>query len=73
MKIAYLEAGPLLDYWVAVAAGYEPVYQAESTEGPRVHQQDPRPGRRAGTGAVAPFQPVDQLEQCWPVHRSGEN
>ncbi len=36
MKIAYLEAGPLIDYWVAMAAGYEPVYQADSTEGPRV-------------------------------------
>lgn len=36
MKIAYLEAGPLLDYWAAVAAGYEPIYQAESAEGPRV-------------------------------------
>jgi hypothetical protein len=44
MKIAYLEAGPLLDYWVAVAAGYEPVYQAESAEGPcvsinKIHDQ----------------------------------
>lgn len=36
MKIAYLEVGPLLDYGVAVAAGYESVYQAESAEGPCV-------------------------------------
>lgn len=36
VKIAYLEAGPLLDYWVAMAAGYEPVYQPDSDEGPRV-------------------------------------
>lgn len=36
MKITYLEAGPLLDYWVAMAAGYDPVYQADSAEGPRV-------------------------------------
>jgi hypothetical protein len=35
-KIAYLEAGSLIDYWVAMAAGYEPVYQADSDEGPRV-------------------------------------
>ena len=35
-KIAYLEAGPLLDYWVAMAAGYDPVYQPDSAEGPRV-------------------------------------
>jgi len=36
MKIAHLDAGPLLDYWVAMAAGYDPVYQADSVEGPRV-------------------------------------
>jgi hypothetical protein len=36
VKIAYLEAGPLLDYRVAMTAGYDPVYQAESDEGPRV-------------------------------------
>lgn len=36
MKIAYLEAGPLLDYWVAMAAGYDPIYQPDSVEGPRV-------------------------------------
>ncbi|MEN3277559.1 MAG: hypothetical protein V7631_3349 [Massilia sp.] len=35
LKIATLE-GPLLDYWVAMAAGYDPVYQADSDEGPRV-------------------------------------
>lgn len=35
-KIAHLEAGPLIDYWVAMAAGYEPVYQPDSVEGPRV-------------------------------------
>jgi len=35
-KIAHLDAGPLLDYWVAMAAGYAPVYQADSVEGPRV-------------------------------------
>lgn len=35
MKIAYLDAGPLLDYWVAMAADYDPVYQAEGEEGPR--------------------------------------
>jgi len=35
-KIAYLDAGPLLDYWVAMAAGYDPVYQPESAEGPHV-------------------------------------
>jgi hypothetical protein len=32
MKIAYLEAGPLLDYWVAKAAGYEPVYAQDSPQ-----------------------------------------
>lgn len=36
MKIAYLDAGPLLDYWVAMAAGYAPVYQPDSDEGPCV-------------------------------------
>ena len=36
MKIVYLEAGPLLDYWVAMAAGYVPVYQPDSADGPRV-------------------------------------
>lgn len=36
MKIALLDAGPLLDYWVAEAAGYDPVYQPDSAEGPRV-------------------------------------
>lgn len=36
MKIAHLEAGPLLDYWVAMAADYEPVYQPDSDEGVRV-------------------------------------
>jgi hypothetical protein len=36
MSIAYLEAGPLLDYWVAMAAGYDPAYQADSDEGERV-------------------------------------
>jgi hypothetical protein len=35
-KIAYLEAGPLVDYWVAMAARYDPVYQADSAEGPRM-------------------------------------
>lgn len=35
MKISILE-GVLLDYWVAMAAGYEPVYQPDSVEGPRV-------------------------------------
>lgn len=35
-KIAYLEAGPLLDYWVAMAAGYAPVYQPDGDEGARV-------------------------------------
>lgn len=36
MKIAYLEAGPLMDYWVAQASGYEPEYQPGSADGPRV-------------------------------------
>lgn len=36
LKIAYLKAGPLIDYWVAMAAGYDPVYQPDSDEGPRV-------------------------------------
>lgn len=36
MKITYLEAGPLLDYWVAMAAGYDPAYQEDGTEGPLV-------------------------------------
>ena len=31
MKIFHLDAGPLLDYWVAMAAGYDPVYQAASS------------------------------------------
>jgi len=35
-KIAYLEAGPLIDYWVAMAAGYDPVYQPDGAEGPCV-------------------------------------
>jgi hypothetical protein len=36
VKITYFEAGPLLDYWVAIAAGYEPAYQEDGTEGPCV-------------------------------------
>lgn len=36
MRIAYLGAGQLLDYWVAMAAGYDPIYQPDSDEGPRV-------------------------------------
>jgi hypothetical protein len=36
MKIACLEAGSLLDYWVAMAAGYDPVYEPDSAEGPCV-------------------------------------
>jgi hypothetical protein len=35
-KIAYLEAGPAIDYWVAMAAGYGLIFQADSAEGPRV-------------------------------------
>jgi len=35
-KIAYLEAGPVIDYWVAMEGRYEPVYQANSDDGPRV-------------------------------------
>jgi len=35
MKIAYLGARPLLDYWVTEAAGYNPVHQPDTAEGPR--------------------------------------
>ena len=68
MKIAYLEAGPLLDYWVAVAAGYEPVYQAESTEGPRVcinkiHDQ----GGELVPVPLRPFSPSTSWAQTGPI------
>lgn len=36
MKISHLDAGPLLDYWVAMAAGYDPAYQSDGAAGPRV-------------------------------------
>lgn len=35
-KITYIEAGPALDYWVAMAAGYDPIYQSEGAEEPHV-------------------------------------
>lgn len=34
-KIAYLDAGPLLDYWMVMAAAYDPVFQPDSDAGPR--------------------------------------
>lgn len=36
MKIFNLEAGPQLDYWVAMAAGYDPTYEPDNAGGPRV-------------------------------------
>lgn len=67
MKIAYLEAGPLLDYWVAAAAGYEPVCQAESIEGPRVcinkiHDQ----GGELVPVSLRPFSPSTSWSDAGP-------
>ena len=36
IKIAYIETGPLLDYWVTSATGYDPIYQPDSAAGSNV-------------------------------------
>lgn len=66
MKIVNLEAGPLLDYWVNMAAGSAPVYQADSAEGARAHRQVPQLSGRAGAGAAAGVSAVHQLSDGGP-------
>lgn len=34
MNIAYLGAGPLIAYWVAMAAGYNPIYEPDRGDEP---------------------------------------
>lgn len=65
--IAYLEAGPLLDYWVAMAAGYDLVYQPESDEGPRTCINKCHDQGELVTVALRAFRPSTRWGDAGPI------
>lgn len=67
MKIADLEAGPLLDYWVAKAAGYEPVYAQDSPQRYVVIMMCLEGGQLVEAPPLARFSPSTKWSDAGPI------
>jgi hypothetical protein len=62
VKIVYLEADPLLDYWVAMAAICAPQYHGDGAELQPVYQQIQRRHGRANLDSASRVPAVYYLE-----------